>query len=181
MLRKRWIALLLILLLLSGSLAGCGMVGMLERSVMGEFQDMKDNIHQELEDIWDSLVDEINEWSENAAEHAITEDVLLRGKRELGVDNYTGSYEAAYDWFSGEEYIFGGAAVLRRQKEALEATYSLTVESGSASLYWLHGGKESLIADMTEAGTYEFNLRIGENFIVLKGEHFTGRLSLKVQ
>lgn len=27
MLRKRWIALLLILLLLSGSLAGCGMVG----------------------------------------------------------------------------------------------------------------------------------------------------------
>ena len=38
-----------------------------------------------------------------------------------------------------------------------------------------------MIADASDKGVYEFTIHAGKNFIVLKGEEFTGDLSLKVE
>ena len=38
-----------------------------------------------------------------------------------------------------------------------------------------------MIAEVTDEGVYEFTFNAGDNFIVLKGDDFTGSLSLKVE
>lgn len=49
--------------------------------------------------------------------------------------------------FNGEEFIFGGTALERDNGSNLEATYSLTITSGKATLYWLSSGEEHIISE----------------------------------
>ena len=159
------------------SLAGCGT---LVKGLIKEYQDNKEGIRRELGELWDGFLEEINEWSESFATHSITEDHDLIGNRKSGVDHYVGTYEASYTQFDGEEYIFGGTTLKRRDGGELCATYSLTVRSGEATLYWMEGDNKNVIADASDEGTYEFTIHAGKNFIVLEGEMFTGTLALHV-
>lgn len=97
--------------------------------------------------MWDGFLEEINDWSESFATYSITKDHDLIGNRESGVDNYVGTYEAAYTQFDGEEYIFGGASLKRKDGGDLYATYSLTVQSDEAALYWMEGDNKIVIAE----------------------------------
>ena len=164
-------------LLLAG-LARCG--ADLGKGLIKEYEDNKEGIHQELGELWEGFLEEANDWSESFATHSITKDQDLIGNREKGIDNYVGTYEATYTQFDGEEYIFGGTSVKRGEGSNLYATYSLTVQSGEATLYWMNGDDKIVIADTSNEGIYEFTIHAGKNFIVLEGETFTGTLDLNV-
>ena len=153
----------------------------LRNGIRKEFEDNKDGIRQELHELCDGFLEEMNEWSECFATHCITNDHDLIGNRRKGIDNYVGTYEAAYSGFDGEEYIFGGTTLKRPGGGDLKATYSLTIQSGKATLYWLEGDNKIVIADALNDGVYEFTIHAGKNFIVLKGEEFTGTLTLNVK
>lgn len=176
MMRKLISTALFVLLLVS--LAGCG-TG-LGSGIIKEYEDNKEGIHQELSELWDGFLEEINDWSETFATHSITKDQELIGNRERGVDNYVGTYEASYTQFDGEEYIFGGTSLGRKDGGDLYATYSLTIQSGEATLYWMEGDNKIVIAEASDEGIYEFTIHAGKNFIVLEGETFTGTLNLNV-
>lgn len=176
MMRKLVPAAVSVLLLVS--LAGCSTD--LGNGLIKEYEDNKEGIHQELRELWDSLLEEINEWSESFATHSITKDQELIGNRKSGVDNYVGTYEASYMQFDGEEYIFGGTSLKRKGGGDLCATYSLTIQSGDATLYWMEGDNRIVIAEASDEGMYEFTIHAGKNFIVLEGEMFTGTLTLNV-
>ena len=45
-----------------------------------------------------------------------------------------------YEDFNDKEYIFGGTALERDKGSELTVTYELTVDSGTAKLYWLDKG-----------------------------------------
>lgn len=152
----------------------------LGKGLIKEYEDNKEGIHQELSELWDGFLEEANDWSESFATHSITKDQDLVGNRERGVDNYVGTYEASYMQFDGEEYIFGGTSLKRKDGGDLCATYSLTVQSGEATLYWMNGDDKIVIADTSNEGIYEFTIHAGKNFIVLEGETFTGTLDLNV-
>lgn len=164
--------------LLLVSLAGCGID--LEKGLIREYEDNKDKIHQELGELWDGFLEEANDWSESFATQSITKDQDLIGNRERGADDYVGTYEAAYTQFDGEEYIFGGTSLKRKDGGDLCATYSLTVQSGEAILYWMDGDNKIEIAQASDDGRYEFTIHAGKNFIVLEGDAFTGTLALDV-
>lgn len=134
---RKWICMLLIGVMVTG-LTGCGMIK--------EFKENEDSIREEIHELWESFVDEVNEWVDYAATHSITGDSALKGERKTGIDDYVGSYEADYDGFSGEEYIFGGTSLKRKYGDV-----------------------------------YQFTIHAGKNFIVLRGNEFTGDLSLKVE
>lgn len=176
MMRKLISAAVSVLLLVS--LAGCGTD--LRKGLIKEYKDNIDEIRQELEELWDGLLTEINDWSESFATQSITKDQDLTGKRERGADNYVGTYEATYTQFDGEEFIFGGTSFKRIDGSDLYATYSLTIQSGEATLYWMEGDNKIVIAETSDEGAYEFTIHAGKNFIVLEGEMFTGTLALKV-
>lgn len=169
----------LLILLLFTNLTGCSKE--LEEGIVREFEDNKEGIRQEMNELWDSLLDEINGWTDCFATHSITPDYLLTGKRKKGIDDYVGTYEANYHQFTGEEFIFGGTSLKRKEGNDLKATYSLTVQSGTAALYWLNGDDEIVLANISDKGTFKFTIHAGKNFIALKGGHFTGSLALTVE
>lgn len=129
----------------------------------------------------DNLVNGFNNWLESFSKHAVTKDKNLQGERENDIDEYTGSYTASYDGFNGEEFIFGGTALERDNGSNLEATYSLTITSGKATLYWLSSGEEHIICEESTDDTYKFTLGSGDNYIVLRGDDFSGNLELTVK
>lgn len=167
----------LVILLLTG-LAGCA--ADLGAGMIKELEDNKEGIFQELGELWDSFLEEANEWSESAATHSLTSDNDLIGIRERGEDNYVGTYDADYMQFDGEEYIFGGTTFKRKSGNELCVTYSLAVQAGTAALYWMEGDNKIVIAEATGEGTYEFTIHADKNFIVLEGEKFAGTLTLNV-
>ena len=60
--------------------------------------------------------------------------------------------------FNDKEYIFGGTALEREKGSELTVTYELTVDSGTARLYWLDKGEEKMIVDTSKNGTYSVTL-----------------------
>lgn len=177
---RKFVSILLLLGITLTVLTGCSMED-LGQGIKAEFEDNKEGIRQEAHELWDSFLDEINDWTNSFATRSITKAHILNGEREIGIDDYVGSYEADYDRFSGEEYIFGGTSLKRKKGSDLKVTYSLSVQSGNAVLYWSDGNEENIIADTTVGGVYQFTIHAGKNFIVLKGRQFTGSLSLKVE
>lgn len=79
--------------LLLANLAGCGTD--LGTGLIREYEENKEEIHQELSELWDGLLKEVNDWSESLATHSITKDQDLIGNRKRGADNYVGAYEAS--------------------------------------------------------------------------------------
>lgn len=184
---RKWIPALLVTLALMTCLTGCTDLG---HGIIKELEDNKDGIKAELEELKDGLIAEFNDWMGHASRYSITKEKDLKGRREFGADEYVGNYEAQYTRFNGKEYIFGGTLMERERGAALKVTYTLDIQSGTAALYWLGspddhiltGEKEvHMIAEVTSADVYEFTMTAGDNFIVLKGDDFTGKLSLRVE
>lgn len=176
---RKLISLIILGLLLLTCLTGCG--SELGHGIIKEFEDNKDGIRQELEEFWDGFLEEINGWTDSFATHSITKDTDLIGERKKDVDDYVGTYEADYDQFTGEEFIFGGTSLKRKEGSDLKATYSLNIQSGTAVLYWLDGEDNIVFTDVSNESVYEFTIHAGKNFIVLEGEQFTGNLTLTVE
>lgn len=63
----------------------------------------------------------------------------------------------------------------------LQVTYKLTIEDGTAELNWITGNDEYTIVNNSSEDTKEYTISSGDNYIVLKGEDFTGSLKLAVQ
>ncbi len=129
----------------------------------------------------DNFIDGYDNLLQSVSKHALTEDKDLTGEREYGVDEYTGSYEADYKKFNGEEFLFGGTVLERNKGNALKVTYTLKITSGTAALYWLAAGEEYTIASEDADDVYEFTIGSGDNYIVLKGEDFSGTLTMTVR
>lgn len=129
----------------------------------------------------DNIIEGYNNWMQSFSRYALTKDNTLKGDKEKGIDEYTGCYSSEYEHFNGEEFLFGGTSLERNNGSELEAVYSLTITSGSATLYWLTSGKEYTISDKNADGEYSLTLGSGDNYIVLKGENYSGSLSLSVK
>lgn len=184
---RKLISVFLLMLSMTLCLTGCSELG---SGLIRELEDNKDGIKSELEELKEGLKAEFNDWAGSISKYSITKDKVLAGKREVGDDDYVGSYEAEYHQFNGKEYIFGGTLVDREKGNALKITYSLHIQSGSAALYWLgspddhilSGDKEvHMITEVAVNDVYAFTMTAGDNFIVLKGDNFTGSLSMKVE
>jgi hypothetical protein len=153
---------LILILCLTFCIAGCGS------------NHEKDNLKDNLVDDWDS-------WLQSFSKHALTKEKDLQGEKDKGEDEYTGTYTATYDKFSGNEFIFGGTALERENGNQLKVIYTLTIDKGAAELYWVAGGDKYTVANDSSKDTKEYTISSGDNYIILKGENFSGSLELTVE
>lgn len=133
------------------------------------------------ENLKDNLIDGFNNWMQSFSKHALTKEKNLQGEKEKGEDAYTGTYTAVYDEFNGKEIIFGGTALERENGNQLKVTYALNIEEGTAELYWIAGNDEYTIANDNSEDTKEYTISSEDNYIVLKGDDFSGSLNLTVE
>ena len=129
----------------------------------------------------DNILHGYNQWLQFSSKHALTKENKLQGEKTEGEDAYVGSYTARYRDFDCEEYIFGATGLERETGNELTVVYTLEITSGSASLLWIHSGSEYTITDVEGEDTFEITIGSGDNYIVLKGEDFSGSLELEVK
>ena len=200
--RKRWRLLLTCGLLCALLLSGCsGMMqaladgtdavlnGLAEGTdqVAGALADMTDaalgaaadatddSVKDALVDAYGSLVDTAGSW-------ALMPDRSLQGERVPGEDDYTGTYAADYDDFSGTELLFGGTTLDREAGNMVELTCSLDIEEGEAAIFLCSGSEEPVLL-LSESGDYSDTIEVGGGSVYLGvwGEGASGSVSIQIE
>lgn len=200
--RNRWAPLLLCGLLCTLLLSGCS--GMLQSladgtdavlgglgngadQVTGALADMTDTVLGAAADatddsVKDAILDAYSSLMDTAGSWALTPDRSLQGERVRGEDDYTGTYAADYEDFSGTELLFGGTTLDREAGDTVEVTCSLTVEEGEAAIF-LNSGSEDPVILLSESGDYSSTIEVGGGSIYLGvwGEGVTGSVSIQIE
>ena len=71
----------------------------------------------------EQVLDVYSDAVELAGNVGLTNGLFLEGKREFGVDRYTGTYKVDYVNYTGEESPFGGTMLDKREQEHVEVTW----------------------------------------------------------
>ena len=200
--RNRWAPLLLCGLLCTLLLSGCS--GMLQSladgtdavlgglangadQVTGALADMTDTVLGAAADatddsVKDAILDAYSSLMDTAGSWALTPNRSLQGERVRGEDDYTGTYAADYENFSGTELLFGGTTLDREAGDTVEVTCSLTVEEGEAAIF-LNSGSEDPVILLSESGDYSSTIEVGGGSIYLGvwGEEANGSVSIQIE
>ena len=133
-----------------------------------------DSVKDAILDAYGSLVDTAGSW-------ALMPDRSLQGERVPGEDDYTGTYAADYDDFSGTELLFGGTTLNREAGNTVELSCSLDIETGEAAVF-LYSGSEDPVILLSKSGDYESTLTVGggSTYIGVWGEGATGSVSIQI-
>ena len=112
----------------------------------------------------------------------LTAGVALQGAREFGEDKYTGSYHADYVNYTGDEGLFGGTMLEKREEEHVTLSGTIRCEAGTAKLIWNCGeAKPVTIAEGEGTFIQTVYLSPGSNYFNFTADGFTGSLDLKVE
>ena len=65
-------------------------------------------------------------------------------KKEIRIDEYTGTYTADYENFSDTAYLFGGTSIKREAGKELSIDCTLEVTEGTAKVFWIFGSDEAV-------------------------------------
>ena len=134
-----------------------------------------DSVKDALVDAYGSLVDTAGSW-------ALMPDRSLQGERVPGEDDYTGTYAADYDDFSGTELLFGGTTLDREAGNMVELTCSLDIEEGEAAIFLCSGSEEPVLL-LSESGDYSDTIEVGGGSVYLGvwAEGVTGSVSIQIE
>lgn len=199
--RKRWALLLTCGLLCALLLSGCS--GMMQSladgtdAVLGGLAEGTDRVAGALADmtdaalgaaadatgdsVKDALVGAYGSLMDAAGSWALTPDRSLQGDRVRGEDDYTGTYEAGYEDFSGTELLFGGTTLDRAAGSTVEISCSLHIEEGEAAVFLCSGGEDPVVL-LSESGDYASTIEVGgrSTYIGVWGEEANGSVSIQI-
>ena len=200
--RKRWVPLLTCGLLCALLLSGCS--GMMQAladgtdTVLGGLAEGTDRVTGALADLTDNAMEAAAGATDDSAKDAIldaygslvdaagalalTPDRSLQGERVQGEDDYTGTYEAGYEDFSGTELLFGGTTLDREAGNTVELSCSLGIEEGEAAVF-LCSGSENPVILLSESGDYSSTIEVGggSTYIGVWGEGANGSVSIQIE
>ena len=200
--RKRWVPLLTCGLLCALLLSGCS--GVLQSladgtdSVLGGLAEGTDQVTGALADmtdaalgaaadatddsVKDTLVGAYGSLVDAAGSWALTPDRSLQGERVRGEDDYTGTYEANYEDFSGTELLFGGTTLDREAGNTIELSCSLDIEEGEAAVFLCSGSDDPVIL-LSGSGDYSSTIEVGggSTYIGVWGEEANGSASIQIE
>ena len=134
-----------------------------------------DSVKDAILDAYSSLVDTVGSW-------ALTLEGSLQGERVPGEDDYTGTYAADYDDFSGTELLFGGTTLNREAGNTVELTCSLDIEEGEAAIFLCSGSEEPVLL-LSESGDYSGTIEVGSGSVYLGvwAVGVTGSVSIQIE
>ena len=115
-------------------------------------------------------------------EPSLTKDKSLEGERVFGEDDYTGTYEAVYQHFSGRENLFGGASLAGREGKTIQITYNANIESGVAEVFWNTADSEKqLLFEGQGEHTENIDLQGGWEYLSLEGDELEADIRVKIE
>ena len=130
----------------------------------------------------DEILNHYNNVVQSAGSIELTGNSSLQGKKDNGIDDYTGTYQADYKSYTGTEYLFGGTSIKREAGKDIAVTYTLEVTSGTAKVFWISGADEAVTL-LETTGTYSDTITLpdGGNYIGIECENFTGNIEMNIE
>ncbi len=127
------------------------------------------------------VINEFDNTIKMISDNILTKDERLVGDRVFGVDHYVGTYKANYKDFSSEEILFGGTTIERKKGGVIHVKLTIKGDSGSIKVIARLKGEDKVLGDKN--GIYEVDLNVldGSNFIIVKGDKFSGILQLEIE
>jgi len=99
-------------------------------------------------------------------------------KKEIRIDEYTGTYTADYENFSDTAYLFGGTSIKREAGKELSIDCTLEVTEGTAKVFWISGSDEAVT--LIEASILDNVTRESVEFTLVKNGNRLVRNSIDV-
>ena len=133
---------------------------------------IKENITQEkLISIYNSVVQFFGNFS-------LSKDKDLNGVRKFGIDKYVGTYSAIYNDYTGDEVIFGGTNISRKNSDKINLKIELKKEGGNVKVINRIGDKDIVILDDT--GEYNDIIYIDglSYYLKLEFDNFSGNIEV---
>lgn len=129
----------------------------------------------------DKVINTYNSFIQSFDTAGLTSNWKLKGKRKYGVDKYVGTYIANYDNYSGEETIFGGTAISRKNGDHIKVKIKIEKESGNINVIAKLGNNETTL--ISDTGEYEDNIYVGgvSYYLTLKLDNFKGNIDIIAQ
>lgn len=130
----------------------------------------------------DEILDHYNDIVQSAGSIELTGNFSLKGNKEKGIDDYTGTYQADYKEFADTEYLFGGTSINREAGKNISFTCTLEVTDGTTKVFWISGADEPVTLIET-TGTYNDTLTLpdGSNYIGIECDNFTGSIEMNIE
>lgn len=170
-------------LLCIGSMSGCS-------TIMQSLADGTDAVLNGLADgtniVMSGLADGADQafgaFVNDAGTAALTPQNKLQGRREKGVDDYTGAYEATYSDFTGTERLFGGTTLEREAGNTIHIICSLSLESGEAAVFLCSGAEDPVIL-LSDSGEYDGTAEVdgASTYVGVWGDHAGGMVSIEIR
>ncbi len=108
----------------------------------------------------------------------ITNNWKLKGKRDFGEDKYVGTYKAEYDRYTGDETIFGGTSLHRKNGDHIKLNIKIQKQNGNIKVINKLGDNEITLIEDT--GEYEDIIYIDgmSYYLIVVLEDFTGSIDV---
>lgn len=118
--------------------------------------------------------------SEQFGDLVLTINSKLKGERNFGQDHYTGTYEVVYKNFNGAEIIFGGTTI-DREDESIHIKLEVSDSIGDLKIIYKLKEKEKVLAIQDGTYEYDFNVNDGSNYLIIKGNNYSGQVNIKIE
>ena len=130
----------------------------------------------------DEMIEQYNKILQTIGDISLSKDKELQGNRNFGQDNYVGTYDAEYSHFSGQEILFGGTALERKNSNNLQIKYNSIIKDGSCKLILKTGAaKPKTLFDSNGSYFEMISLPSASNYIILEMNNFSGSISLIIK
>lgn len=125
-----------------------------------------------------SILNTYNTVISSFGNYSLTNDKKLKGKREYGVDHYVGIYNANYDGYTGNEILFGGTSLNRKNGDYITINIKLEKSDGNIKIINRIGEKDVTILEDT--GEYNDIIYIEGTsyYLIVKLDNFKGNLNI---
>lgn len=128
----------------------------------------------------DEVLDFYERTSEQFGDLVLTIKSKLKGDRDFGEDHYTGIYEVVYKDFTGEEVVFGGTTI-ERENEDIHIKLEISESKGDLKIIFKLKEKEEVLAMKDGTYEYDFNVKDGSNYLIIKGNNYSGKVNIKIE
>lgn len=128
----------------------------------------------------DEVLDFYERTSEQFGDLVLTIKSKLKGNRDFGEDHYTGIYEVVYKDFTGEEVVFGGTTI-ERENEDIHIKLEISESKGDLKIIFKLKEKEEVLAMKDGTYEYDFNVKDGSNYLIIKGNNYSGKVNIKIE
>ncbi len=126
----------------------------------------------------EDIINTYDSFLQDTSVNGLTKDNKLEGKRDFGIDEYVGTYNANYNNKTKEETIFGGTVLDRKNGNTISLRVKVEKQSGSIEIISNSGTESEVLINDTGEIEKTVNVKEKSYYLKVKVTDFTGNIEI---